>query len=119
MSGKGSARRPTLVDQAQAEANWNRIFKKKEEVETFSFRAECLADLVGFLTVCMSERIVLKTQRSELDEYGELSVEITTPCNLEALRQALREVEDGRTMLQTLRQCPLASNSLERDYKID
>lgn len=30
MSGKGSGRRPTLIDEKEAEENWNRIFGKKQ-----------------------------------------------------------------------------------------
>jgi hypothetical protein len=30
MSGKGSCRRPTEISDEEAEANWNRIFGKKE-----------------------------------------------------------------------------------------
>lgn len=29
MSGKGSGRRPTQINEEEAEANWNRIFGKK------------------------------------------------------------------------------------------
>lgn len=31
MSGKGSGRRPTQIPDAEAEANWQRIFGKKDK----------------------------------------------------------------------------------------
>lgn len=36
MSGKGSLRRPTQIDDKTAEDNWNRIFGKKKESESCS-----------------------------------------------------------------------------------
>ena len=47
-----------------------------------------------------------------------MDVEIRTDANLEQLQEALRSVEDAHVMLQTLRQVPLAENSLRRDYDI-
>lgn len=48
--------------------------------------------------------------------WPDVVVEMKTEGTLPQLQDAMRRVEDGHVMLQTLRECPLKENSLERNY---
>lgn len=62
--------------------------------------------------------LYLEMERVPYSEGGEVVGEFKSTMSLEELRDALRELEDSHVMLQTLRQCPLAENSQERDYDL-
>lgn len=85
----------------------------------FSFRAECESDVerfksaaldAGFDFDCSMERYRLNGVR-----VPDVRVEVQSRASLSELRSVLREVEDGHVMLETLRQCAMAENSMERD----
>jgi hypothetical protein len=48
--------------------------------------------------------------------FPDVEVELEAHATLEAIRNVMRDVEDGHVMVQTLQACPLAKNTLERDY---
>lgn len=86
---------------------------------TFSFRAECKADAALFLQT-VKEAGYFFDFSGVPDESGlpDFEVEMHTNATLEQLRDVMRSIEDSQVMIQTLRQVPLAVNSLERDYEI-
>ncbi|WP_156173989.1 hypothetical protein [Cupriavidus basilensis] len=88
-------------------------------MKSFSFRAECAADVEGFRQA--RDRHGLATAWEVHPDTGglpDVEVELKSTSSLKVLREAVHEVIDGHVMLQTLRECPLADNSLERDYDL-
>lgn len=82
----------------------------------FSFRAECAADVDRFQRECARDGIVATfRQVPDKDGLPDVDVEVTSHAKLADLRGAVRRLVDGHVMLETLRECPLAENSLERD----
>jgi len=87
-------------------------------MKNFSYRAECSADVERFHQVC-AQRGMIAFWTMHSDKVGpDVEVDLQSTASVEDLRNAMREVEDGHVMLQTLRECPLAENTLERDYAI-
>ncbi|AXK38526.1 hypothetical protein [Crenobacter cavernae] len=84
----------------------------------YSFRAECQADVKRFHQECLKVGLITALQAKPDDQFPDVEVELQTDASLEALRNVMRRVVDGHVMLQTLRECPLAENSLERDYDL-
>lgn len=87
----------------------------------YSFRAECMDDIKKVLQQCVMTSVVVSMNiKPGIFEAptppSDPEAEIVTDASLEQLREAIRHVVDGHVMLQTLRPCPLAENSLERDY---
>ena len=86
---------------------------------TYSCRAECLHDVEEL-------RSALESYHNEYGDFEmrvvpdprfpDVEVEFTSAARLDQLDAVIRGIADGHVMLQTLRQCPLADNSLERDY---
>lgn len=85
----------------------------------FSFRAECLHDVEAFERECVLAKITTSMQKRRHDEYPDVDVEVEAPVHIEVLRHVMRNVVDGHVMLQTLRECRLKDNSLERDYDLE
>jgi hypothetical protein len=97
---------------------------------TFSFRTECAVDLNKFIVaVDQAEDTdgdepvlgLFITHANTEESTGESYVEIATyqPVSLEWVRDIMRSIPDSHVMLQTLRQVPLAENSLKRDHTIE
>ncbi len=80
---------------------------------TYSFTAEAAIDVQRFLDECRKAGVEI-----ELREMGG-GCEIITTASLKKLRAIMRRVVDGHVMLSTLRPCPFAENSLERDWDIE
>jgi hypothetical protein len=82
----------------------------------FSFRAECAADVDRFQRECAQDGVVATfRQVPDKDGLPDVDVEITSHAKLADLRAVLRRLIDAHVMLETLRECPLAENSLKRD----
>ena len=88
-------------------------------LQTFSFRAECLVDVQAFNKL-LSSRGFISELKTEADDAGlpDVEVEMKAGATLGQLRELLRHVVDGHVILQTLRPVPLSENSLERDYDL-
>lgn len=88
-------------------------------MKTFSFRAECVADVQYFGEVLAKSGVIsdLRTEGVS-DGFPDVAVEMRAESTLGALQGLVRQVEDGHVMLQTLRLVPLVENSLERDYDL-
>ncbi|MCC7684830.1 hypothetical protein [Janthinobacterium sp. FW305-128] len=84
----------------------------------FSFRAECPSDVKHFQDTCAAAGITIALAAFPDDEFPDVEIEMESAASLETLRNAMREVVDGHVMLQTLRDCRLTENSLERDYDL-
>jgi hypothetical protein len=82
----------------------------------FSFRAERLADIERFRAECVSSGLVVSLMEYPGDESEDVRVELQTKAPIMRLLDAARRVPDGHIIFQTLRECRLADNSLERDY---
>jgi len=83
----------------------------------FSFRAECRLDVDKF-TRTVDQSGIASTVRIHPDADGlpDVDVEAEFDATLEQLRAILRVQSDSHVIIQTLRELPLVSNSLERDY---
>lgn len=88
-------------------------------MRTFSFRAECQHDVDAFEKECFEGLAVVTLRTSTKDGFPDVEVEIDTSANIEEIRAHMRNVADGHVMLQTLRECPLVDNSLERNLELD
>lgn len=87
-------------------------------MNTFSFRAECLADVTAFIGTNDDNSLTAVGIVPDMTGFPDVEVQFDSELGLEELRQRMRAVEDGHVMVQTLRQCPLSQNSLERDLNI-
>lgn len=100
-------------------------------IQTYSLRTELLSDVcdlmeqllyaepvAGASTVITHVERVLPGTRSD-DPFGtHLKIELTSPHQLEVIRKLIDHANGGEVMRQTLRACPLAENTLERDFNI-
>lgn len=85
----------------------------------FSFRAECQADVDNFVNECNDACISVAMQvfpDYPATGFPDVTVELQADATLSSLQAMMRRVVDGHVMLQTIRECPLKDNSLERDY---
>lgn len=85
-------------------------------VATASFRAESAIDAFELIKACWANSIPVPSFRCELTgDVADVACEIVTNADLESLQRVAASVEDGHVMLETLRACAVADNSLERD----
>ena len=82
-------------------------------MNTFSFRAECQADVDSFLQKSQVSGIKLTVTTNG---FPDVEIEFESEATLEDLIEVIRKVRDGHVVYQTLRQVPLSENSLKRDY---
>jgi hypothetical protein len=87
-------------------------------MKTFSFRAECYADVE-----CLRDVLQKSKRQNEFaifeHGFGEQAVELQVNLTKLDLKDVIRDyVPDGHVILQTLRPVPLKQNSLERDYSV-
>lgn len=85
----------------------------------FSFRAECPADVAEFKSACAAAGVTTSLTEQPDREFPDVEVELEASVTLDALRGIMRAVVDGHVMLQTLRECRLNVNTLERDYELE
>lgn len=94
--------------------------------KTFSFRAECQYDIDALRHNLIFERRVftLDAEPMMLQSRGgppmaipDMKATLVIDMSLEQLRNFMRLQEDSHVMVQSLRECPLAQNSLERDQR--
>ena len=88
------------------------------ESKTYSFRAECVLDVSALQTECERAKLSTFAHITPDEVFPDVEIELETDTDLEHLRSLMRKVQDGHVMVQTLRECPLKENSLERDYSI-
>ena len=79
----------------------------------YSFRAECWIDVKQFLAAAWNEGSL--TVRPD-PTFSDLDVEFESTGDLDTLKALTHLIEDAHVIRETLRACPLAENSLERDY---
>jgi hypothetical protein len=77
-----------------------------------------MASDVGELVKLLSKLMVSYTlqQEKSIVPMLDTAVEIDTELSMSQLKQIIKHIPDSHVMLQTLRQCKLDKNSLERDY---
>lgn len=85
----------------------------------FSFRAECPIDVARFKDACLKAAVTTSLSERPDGEFPDVEVELESPASLRTLQDVMRGVEDGHVMLQTLRECRLKDNTLERDYDLE
>lgn len=85
----------------------------------FSFRAECPAEVIEFERACALAKIRTSLVKRPDGTYPDVEVELETPAGIDALRDVMRSIVNGHVMLQTLRECRLKDNNLERDYDLE
>jgi hypothetical protein len=82
----------------------------------YSFRAECQVDVDLLREALTIEGISASMQITKPDQLPPVHIELETPAKLGTIRNIMRGIEDGHVMVETLRACPLAKNSLERNH---
>ena len=87
-------------------------------MKTYSFRAECQEDVERFNEECLKAGLMTQWHAKPDEQFPDVEVELQADASLDTLRNVIRQVVDGHVMLQTLRECSLAENSLERDYDL-
>jgi hypothetical protein len=89
-----------------------------ENMQVFSFRAECPADVKAFQAGAAQANlpVAIRQLTVEREAFNDTEVEFQSTATLDELRNVMREVIDGHVMAETLRGVPLADNSLERTY---
>ena len=88
------------------------------ESKTYSFRAECALDVSALQTECERAKLATFAHITPDEVFPDVEVELEADTDLEHLRSLMRRVQDAHVMVQTLRECPLKENSLERDFSI-
>jgi len=83
----------------------------------FSFRAECRHDVSEFEWRCRAVGFEPILTIYKVENYPDVNVEMQTVAPIEKLKGIMRQVADSHVMIETLRECPLAENSLEREYQ--
>lgn len=92
--------------------------------KTFSFRAECAYDVDALRHNLIAARKVFTLDagpnplliNGELVPVPDVVATLVIDMSLDDLRRFMRTQEDSHVMVQTLRECPLEQNSLERDW---
>jgi hypothetical protein len=84
---------------------------------TYSFRAECQADVDRFFNACKEQNIAVDDAYTYLDPNGfpDREVEFSSDAGITTLKQLAQSMEDGHVVYETLRACPLVENSLLRE----
>lgn len=86
-------------------------------MNTFSLRAECMADADKLRKLVSAACVVSEfTMTPDADGLPDQEIEIRTELTQSAVLDLIRSIPEGHVMLQTLEPVPLAENSLERDY---
>ena len=94
-------------------------------LKTFSFRAECPADVDTFCLQLKATKPFQSSVRAELLFFadwrlsGEAVVEINTSLELEDLRNIMRGIDDSHVMVQTLRELPISKNNMACDRNVN
>lgn len=84
-------------------------------MKIYSFRAECFHDVQQFLNATSTTGTTTATIVKPDEVFPDHDIEIQSTQSLEELREIMCDLFDGHIMVQTLRECPLSENSLERD----
>lgn len=88
----------------------------------YSFRAECPYDIIEFAKDLTTRQIgIVDFSVRPIDgdvRYPDRKVECVLDTDLATVQRVLRSLPDSHVMLQTLHPCPLAENSLERNYQL-
>lgn len=84
----------------------------------FSFRAEGDIDVERFFASSTPGLVIAPTKVIPYAEVIDVKAEFESNGTLEQLRDVLRNIVDSHVMLETLREVPLAKNSLKRDREI-
>ncbi|WP_065306354.1 hypothetical protein [Janthinobacterium psychrotolerans] len=85
----------------------------------FSFRAECPTDVTEFMSACAAAGVTTSLTAQPDGEFPDVEVELEASVDLNTLRDVIRAIIDGHVMLQTLKECRLKDNTLERDYELE
>ena len=88
------------------------------ESKTYSFRAECALDVSALQAECEKAKLSTFVHITPDEVFPDVEVELEADTDLEHLRSLMHRVQDGHVMVQTLRECPLKENSLERVFSI-
>lgn len=84
-------------------------------MNTFSFRAECSADIDELKLLLTDFDVAYIMHSNESPHPFNHHVQLRADCDWTEMQQIVRLIPDGHVVLQTLRQCELKDNSLERD----
>jgi hypothetical protein len=93
------------------------MIKKSVEVNpvnTYSFRAECREDALYFLAL-LEATSLKKIMIIPDPTFPDVEVEIETKLTVKDISSALKMVEDGHVMVETLKVCALKSNGMDSD----
>jgi hypothetical protein len=86
-----------------------------EPMTVDSFRAELQSDIDALRQALKARQINCVLQVWPEGEFQDLPVEMQSDASLQTLREVMNQMPDGQVMSETLRACPLADNTLERE----
>lgn len=94
--------------------------------KTFSFRAECSYDVDALRHNLIAARKVFTLDikpnplviNGELVSVPDVVATLVIDMSLDDLRRFMNTQQDAHVMVQTVRECPLEQNSLERDWRL-
>lgn len=84
----------------------------------YSFRAECPADVEQFKIACVNAGVTTSLTEHPDEGLPDVDVELESAASIDTLRDLMRSVVDGHVVLQTIKECRLKDNSLERNYDL-
>lgn len=87
-----------------------------ETWQIYSARAEFQFDMLRFFNMVPA---VVTCARSPIVCRGDVDFEFKSPADLSTLMAMTHLADDLHVIRQTLRPCPLAANTLARDWAID
>ncbi len=92
---------------------------QKATPTTYSCRAECWCDVQGVLNAFSASGLPYQVVACRVDDPHEwlpgYELEIRTTAGRGTILALMRTIDDTHVMRETLRACPLAENSLERE----
>lgn len=92
----------------------------KSAMHTYSFRAECLQDVLDSIEILRTFDAPFKLVLIKADQiFPDCEVEIRSALGTTQIIELLRGDNELRTIRGTLRPCPIAENSMVRDYEIE
>jgi hypothetical protein len=68
----------------------------------YSFRAECLPDVLNFLSVASEHAIITSCQITQDPVFPDVEVQLVTSCSIDALRTDADSIEDLHVISESL-----------------
>lgn len=92
----------------------------KSTMRTYSFRAECLQDVLGSFEILRASDAPFKMVRIEADQlFPDCEAEFRSALGTAQIIELLQGDNDLHVVRETLRRCLIEENTMERNDDID